>query len=173
MTDPNPIVAAGIDVSKSKLDALSKLDAHILDRGLGRQFNNDKPGRCALRNWLLKQGASRAVFEPTERYHCNLHQCLADAGLETVLVNPLRSRRFTESIGQFAKNDRVDAAMLARFGLLAGLESTPPQRRNLQQLSDLLALRRKLVEQLGALRKLCAELGPATAGRPSASLKAL
>ena len=89
------------------------------------------------------------------------------------MVNPLRSRRFAEAIGQSAKNDRVDAAMLARFGLLAGLDSTPPQQRNLQQLSDLLALRRKLVEQLGTLRKLCAELGPATAGRPSDSLMAL
>ena len=68
MTDPNPIVAAGIDVGKSKLDA------HILDRGLDRQFNNDQPGRRALRNWLLKQGVSRAVFEPTGRYQRNLHQ---------------------------------------------------------------------------------------------------
>ena len=91
MTDPKPIVAAGIDVGKSKLDA------HILDRGLDRQFNNDQPGRRALRNWLLKQGVSRAVFEPTGRYHRNLHQCLAEAGLETVLINPLRSRRFCRS----------------------------------------------------------------------------
>lgn len=167
MTDPNPIVAAGIDVGKSKLDA------HILDRGLDRRFNNDKPGRRALRNWLLKQGVSRAVFEPTGRYHRNLHQCLAEAGLETVLINPLRSRRFAEAIGQFAKNDRVDAAMLARFGLLAGLESTPPQQPNLQQLSDLLALRRKLVEQLAALRKLCAELDPQLAACLVNSLEAL
>lgn len=167
MTTPNPIVVAGIDVGKAKLDA------HIAEGGLQRQFNNDKCGRRGLRNWLLKYGVSRAVFEPTGRYHRNLHQCLADAGLETVLVNPLRSRRFAEAIGQFAKNDRVDAAMLARFGCLDGLDSTPPQQRNLQQLSDLLALRRKLVEQLGALRKLCAELGPEAAGCPSTTLEAL
>ena len=136
MTDPNPIVVTGIDVGKSKLDA------HILDRALDRQFNNDKTGRRALRNWLLKHGVTRAVFEPTGRYHRNLHQCLAEAGLETVLVNPLRSRRFAEAIGQLAKNDRVDAAMLARLGLLDNLDPSPPQARNLQQLSDLLTLRR-------------------------------
>ncbi len=167
MTDPNPIVVAGIDVGKSKLNA------HIHDRGLERQFNNHTAGRRALRNWLLKQGVTRAVFEPTGRYHRNLHQCLAEAGLETVLINPLRSRRFAEAIGQCAKNDRVDAAMLARFGLLAGLEATPPQSHNLQQLSDLLALRRKLVEQLAALRKLCAELSPQVAVCPSTTLEAL
>ena len=167
MTDPNPIVVAGIDVGKSKLDA------HIHGDGRERQFHNTKPGRRALRNWLLKHGVTRAVFEPTGRYHRNLHQCLADAGVETVLVNPLRSRRFAEALGQLAKNDRVDAAMLARFGLLDGLEATPPQPQNLRRLSDLLALRRKLVDHLGALRKLTAELGDEAATCPAATLEAL
>ena len=112
MTPPTPTVVAGIDVGKAKLDA------HILADGVERQFDNTKTGRRALRNWLLKHDVTRAVLEPTGRYHRNLHQCLADAGLETVLVNPLRSRRFAEAIGRLAKNDRVDAAMLARFGLL-------------------------------------------------------
>ena len=44
---------------------------------------------------------------------------------------------------------------------------------NLRLLSDLLALRRKLVEQLGALRKLCAELDPEAAACPSTTLDAL
>ena len=166
MTHPTPTVVAGIDVGKAKLDA------HILAGGLDRQFNNDKCGRRALRNWLLKHGVTRAVLEPTGRYHRNLHQGLFDAGIETVLVNPLRSRRFAEAIGKLAKNDRVDAAMLARFGLLDGLEAIPPQPRNLQLLSDLLVLRRKLLKQLGALRKLCAELDTEAAGCPGATLEA-
>ena len=167
MTHSPSIVVAGIDVGKSKLDV------HILDLDLDRQFDNTGTGRRALRNWLLKHGVSRTVFEPTGRYHRNLHQCLADAGLKTVLVNPLRSRRFAEAIGQLAKNDRVDATMLARFGLLDDLETTPPRQGNLRLLSDLLALRRKLVEQLGALRKLCAELDPEAAACPSVTLDAL
>ena len=167
MTIPDPIVVAGIDVGKSKLDA------HILEGSLERRFNNDKCGRRALRNWLLKHGVTRTVFEPTGRYHRNLHQCLFDAGIETVLVNPLCSRRFAEALGQLAKNDRVDAAMLARFGCLEGLEPTPPQPRNLVLLSDLLAVRRKLVTQLGALRKLVAELAPEAADCPAATLDAL
>ncbi len=166
MTQPHSIVVAGIDVGKSKLDA------HILEGSLERPFHNDQCGRRALRNWLLKHGVTRAVLEPTGRYHRNLHQGLSDAGIETVVINPLRSRRFAEAIGKLAKNDRVDAAMLARFGLLDGLEASPPQPRNLQLLSDLLALRRKLVEQLGALRKLCAELDPEAAGCPGTTLAA-
>lgn len=167
MTQPTPIVVAGIDVGKSGLDA------HILAGNLQRHFKNDHSGRRALRNWLLKHAVRRAVFEPTGRYHRRLHQCLFEAGLQTVLVNPLRSRRFAESLGQFAKNDRVDAAMLARFGQLGNLETTPPQQHNLQLLSDLLALRRKLVAHRDALRKLCAELAPEAAACPSASCQAL
>ena len=167
MTKPDPMVVAGIDIGKSKLDA------HILEDSLERQFNNDKCGRRALRNWLLKHGVTRAVFEPTGRYHRRLHQCLFDAGIETVLVNPLRSRRFGEAIGRLAKNDRVDASMLARFGLLDGLDSTPPAPQNLQLLADLLALRRKLVEHSGALRKLCGELASAVADCPGATLEAM
>ena len=167
MTTPNPIVVAGIDVGKAKLDA------HIAEGSLEHQFNNDKCGRRALRNWLLKHAVTRTVFEPTGRYHRNLHQCLCDAGIETVLVNPLRSRRFAEALGLLAKNDRVDAAMLARFGQLAGLEATLPPPHNLTLLSDLLALRSKLVEQLGALRKLVTELAPEAAACPAATLDAL
>lgn len=164
MNDSKPIVVAGIDVGKSKLDV------HLLDGGVDRVFRNDQCGRRAVRNWLLGKGVTRAVFEPTGRYHRNLHQCLAAAGIETVLVNPLRSRRFAEALGRLAKNDRVDAGMLARFGLLDDLAATPPRPENLRQLSDLLTLRRKLLEQLGALRKLCAELDPDSVRCPSAAL---
>ena len=167
MTTPNPILVAGIDVGKAKLDV------HIAEGSLEHQFHNDKCGRRALRNWLLKRAVTRAVLEPTGRYHRNLHQCLCDAGIETVVVNPLRSRRFAEALGLFAKNDRVEATMLARFGQLGGLEATLPPPRNLTLLSDLLAVRRKLVDQLGALRKLGAELAPEAASCPAASLTAL
>ena len=167
MNESSPIVVAGIDVGKAKLDV------HLLEDGVDRVFRNDKDGRRAVRNWLLRHGVTRAVFEPTGRYHRNLHQCLAAAGIETVLVNPLRSRRFAEALGRLAKNDRVDAAMLARFGLLDDLAATPPRPENLRQLSDLLALRRKLLDQLGALRKLCAELGPQTAECSAATLDVL
>ena len=63
--------------------------------------------------------------------------------------------------------------MLARFGQLDSLAATPPQERNLQLLNDLLVLRRKLLAHLGALRKLCAELGTDAAACPTASRKAL
>ena len=167
MTDSPSIIVAGIDVGKSKLDAC------ILAGERERRFDNTQPGRRALCNWLLRHGVERAVFEPAGRYHRNLHQCLFDAGLVTVLGNPLRSRRFAEAVGVLAGNDRVDAAMLARFGLVDGLEGTPSRPRNLLLLGDLLALRGKLVEQLAALRRLRDELDPGLAAGAGPALDGL
>ena len=147
-----PIVA-GIDVGKSQLDT------HVLPLDQARRFANDRCGRRALRNWLLKLGVTRAVFEPTARYHRQLHQCLFAAGIDTVPANPVRSWRFAEALGHLAKNDRVDALMLATYGQLDSLRAVPPKPQKLRDLSDLVALRRKLVEQCGALRKLRCEVG--------------
>ena len=144
MTIPTPTIVAGIDVGKSGLDA------YLEPGGQARHFANTKPGRRALRNWLVQHGVTRAAFEPTGRYHRELHQCLFDSGLETVAVNPLRSRRFAEAIGRLAKNDRVDASMLARYGLLSDLAGTPPKAPILHRLNDLIAIRRKHVAQRAA-----------------------
>ena len=151
MTAPTPTVVAGIDIGKSGLDA------HIDPSGQARHCDNTRTGRRALRNWLLKHHVTRVVLEPTGRYHRELHQCLSAARIDTIVVNPLRSRRFAEAVGKLAKNDRVDAAMLARYGHLGDLQPTLPKPANLLELNDLIALRRKLVEQRGALRKLRAE----------------
>ena len=140
-----PIVA-GIDVGKSRLDA------HVLPLDQGRSFANDKCGRRVVRNWLLRLGVTRAVFEPTARYHRQLHQCLFAAGIDTVLANPLRSRRLAEALGRLAKNDRVDALMLATYGQLDNLRAVQPKPRKLRDLSDLVAMRRKLVVTVRAGR---------------------
>ena len=47
MSPSTPLTVAGVDVGKSHLDA------HILDGGHERRFDNTKVGRRALRNWLL------------------------------------------------------------------------------------------------------------------------
>ena len=63
--------------------------------------------------------------------------------------------------------------MLARFGLLADLKASPPKVGNLQRLSNLLTVRRQLVKQRDALRKLCAAVGLPAADRPGRTLRAI
>ena len=138
-----PAVVAGIDVGKSWLDA------HLEPGGLGRR---------TLCKWLRKHGASRAVFEPTGRYHRRLHQCLAAAGVETVAVRPDCARRFAEALGLLVKTDRVDAKVLARYGRLEGLEATAPLDPALAQLQDLVRVRRRFVDECASLGRQEQEL---------------
>ena len=152
MTDRSLQAVAGIDVGKQWLDV------HIDPLDLTRRFENTKLGRRALCKWLQGRGVSRAVFEPTGRYHRRLHQCLVAGGCQTVLVPPDRARRFAQAFGKFAKTDRVDATMLARLGRLDGLEATPPTAESLRQLKDLVLIRRRFVDERADLGKLASEL---------------
>ena len=110
MSTPTVTPVVRIDVGKSRLDA------RVLPLGQRRAFANDKCGCRALRNWLRQLGVARAVFEPIERNHRRLRQCLFDSGLDTVPVNP--AALTGEAVGHLAYNDRVDALMLAGIGLL-------------------------------------------------------
>ena len=108
-------------------------------------FNNDKAGLKALMSWL-GMGVRRVVFEPTGRYHLALERRLAEAGYPLVKVNPRQARRFGEALGNRAKTDRTDAAMLARMGAALELEPQPIRPEILHNLNALVSARRALVK---------------------------
>ena len=154
-----PAVVAGIDVGKRWLDA------HLEPGGHARRFPNDKVGRRTLRSWLRKHGAERAVFEPTGRYHRQLHQCLAADRLGTVVVRPDCARRGAEALGLLGKTDRVDAKALARYGRIEGLESNAALDTALAELQDPVLLRRRFVDELAAFAHLDQDLASKAALR--------
>ena len=94
------------------------LDVHLHPAGQARRFANDASGCAALIAWFEGFAIACIAFEPTGAYHHALERRLAAADLPLVKVNPRRARRFADAIGQNAKTDRVDAAMLARFAAL-------------------------------------------------------
>ena len=144
-------VVAGIDVSKEQLDV------HVA--GESRQFANQRAGYRALGTWLEHHGSGRVVMESTGRYHRAVHQSLHAQGLEVVLVNPLRTRRFAEALGLLAKTDTIDAAALAAYGMaFLNLPATPPRSAFLEQLADLLVLREKHRDAQVSLRQTAGEV---------------
>ena len=69
------------------------------------------------------------------------------------MVNPAQVRAFAQALGQRAKTDPIDAAVIAHFA-----EATRPQLRPLPDeatrlLADLVARRRQIVEMIGAERQ--------------------
>jgi len=135
----------GIDISKDTLDI------HRLSDGTRSQFGNDSSGLGTLRRWIGKVPV-RVVYEATGRYHRDLEAALEPGGHALVKVNPARARRFAQAIGQGAKTDRVDAAMLARMGAVLDLEAKPVRSCSMHEIRELHVARIGLVKDRTACR---------------------
>jgi hypothetical protein len=100
----------GIDVSKGKVDVA------IRSAAAAATFADSAEGRRELLKWLTQHSVSKAVMEATGGYEQRWARLLAKAGLEVVIVDPKRVRHFAKSAGRLAKNDPIDAQMIAWFG---------------------------------------------------------
>ena len=129
----------GLDISKDHLDVA------LRPAEQARRFTNNQSGHGALLRWLGSFVVERVVFEATGPYHQLIEQRLAQAGLPFAKINPRHARRFAEATGKLAKTDKVDAAMLARFGALLEPQCRPIRSEAIRQLAELTAARRMLV----------------------------
>ena len=140
-------IAVGIDVSKDHLD--------IAVRPGGEAFRVERnaTGVEQLAERLGTLAPHVIALEATGGFETVAAATLAAAGLPVVIVNPGQVRAFAKAIGQRAKTDPIDAAVIAHFA-----EATKPQVRPLpdeatRMLADLVARRRQIVEMIGAERQ--------------------
>jgi transposase len=138
------LTALGIDVSGEHLD-WERLPEHACGR-----FPNSAEGIASLIQSLKIQGVDIVVVEATGGLQRQAATALVAAGFAVAVVNPRQIRDFARCSGQLAKTDRLDAAILALFGL-----RMQPQPRALpdaaaQELSDKLSRRAQLVDMRAA-----------------------
>lgn len=129
----------GIDISKTHLDGFSSQQ-----QATWRVENTPQGHQILLRQL---QNASMIVFEATGGYDQALFEALQQAKLPVYRVNPKRVRDFARSTGRLAKTDKLDARVLACFGIAMTeqLKATPiPLCRQLKPLN---AQRQDLVKQ--------------------------
>ena len=138
-------VYIGIDVCKAWLDV------YIHPVAEGFRIANDKSGHKQLNRKLKKFSPALIVLEATGKFHRAPQRALYDAGFEIAVINPYRSRKFADAIGQLAKTDQIDARLLALFGESIRPRETPPPSPQLAELQDLTAARRRMVRQGVAL----------------------
>src|ERR1700756_3954552 len=105
----NDLVVVGIDVAKDKGDAC------IRRFTLRQTFPNTAQGHRKLVAWLRKYQVGKAVMEASGGYEREWRNVLHDAGIEVRIVDPKRVRNFARSAGRKAKNDPIDAEMIAWF----------------------------------------------------------
>jgi transposase len=133
------MIAAGIDVGKARLD----VQVHGCASRLGAA--NSKVGCDKLVAWLREQGVTRVGLEASGGYERAPVDALRNAGFEVVLLQPRQVRAFAVYRLRRAKNDAIDAGLIAE--VTAGLESVPaPRDPRLAALDEHL----RLVEQIEA-----------------------
>jgi len=135
-----PSVFVGVDVSKEKLDVC------ILPGGELHEFANDSAGQAELVDCLKRLPPVAIIIESTGGYERPALFAMQDAGLRVALVNPRQVRDFAKGIGQLAKTDRLDAAVLAEFARLVAPSPTDIKSEKQRELDALVTRRRQLLE---------------------------
>lgn len=92
------------------------------------------------------------ICEATGRCHHLLQARCAHAQIALSVLNPMHARNFARSLGKLEKTDRLDAAILKRFGEERRPAASPPPDPARQQLLDLLMVRQALTGDLAAYR---------------------
>jgi transposase len=103
------LVVAGIDVAKDKVDVC------IRSLSLTGTFANTEAGRRELVCWLRRRKVGKAVMEASGGYEREWAKVTRAAKIEVRIVDPKRVRSFAQSAGRLAKNDTIDAEMIAWF----------------------------------------------------------
>ena len=130
----------GIDVGKSFLDVyIYELDQHW-------RVANASEGFKHLLSKLRRYKLTRILVEATGGYERQVVQACAAKGLPVIIVQPIQVRQFARAQGILAKTDKIDARVIAQFGVVMQPEVRPIAGKKVRLVRDLLARKRQLNE---------------------------
>jgi transposase len=137
---PASVAYLGIDVSKDKLDLAVDGQGQVLT------FANDSAGIATLLERVRASSPSLIVLEATGGYERAVLQAALDANLPIARVQPARVRHFAKAQGLLAKNDAIDARLLALYARCLQPAISEKRSKNQIELAALLVLRRQLID---------------------------
>ncbi|NQU36276.1 MAG: transposase, partial [Actinobacteria bacterium] len=132
-------VCIGVDVAKKHLDWVLGPNGEV------ERIENSPTAVRRLVRKIRKLNFDRVILESTGQYERLLFEALEDNEIPVCRMNPYRVRRFGEGMGVLAKNDAIDAKLLALFGEKADPEERPKKSERERLLGDLSARRRQLI----------------------------
>lgn len=164
------VLVVGVDMAKKDFAAASRVGQSEVELG---KLDNDRKGFTALSEQLQKQCQKQGlpqihlIIEATGGYEAALVAYAYEHHWQVSMPNPRQVRDWAKGVGYRVKTDRVDARILAHYGV----ERRPPLRPQLalevSQLDSLLKRRLDLEEALQKEETRLSEL----AGRPGLSPK--
>src|SRR3954453_4641000 len=141
----------GIDVSKDRLDVV------VLPEGWFFSVSNDTAGWVELVARLPPLAVSAIGLEPSGGYERGLIRALLAAGLSVRRINPNRLRQFARARGALAKNDRLDARLIAEY---VAIMPTRVVHRDAaaERIAEVVTMRRQLCDEQVAVENQAAHL---------------
>ena len=130
----------GIDVGKDTLDV------YVYECEKHWQISNTSVGVNTLIKQLKRYQLSRVLVEATGGYERRLVEACADNAMPLIVVAPIQVRQFARAQGILAKTDKIDARLIAQFGVLMQPEARPLPGKKIRLVRDLLARKRQLNE---------------------------
>ena len=139
-TEPRRYI--GIDVGKDEIAI------HIRPDGIAFSSGTEPGDLAALiaRLTPFKSTLKVIVLEATGGYEAVIAGALSAAALPVAVVNPRQTRQFAAALGQLAKTDKIDAAVIAHFAEAVNIEPHPPADAQVAELRALLSRRSQLIE---------------------------
>src|SRR5882762_588663 len=134
------MICAGIDTGKYKLDVALNGCAEQL------QIDNAADGYVALSVWLKRCRVKRVGIEASGGYEQEVVAWLRRDGFVVVVFQPAQVRAYAKFLLQRAKNDKIDAALIAACTAAIKKIHAPPDPRLAP-----LAERMTLIDQLTEL----------------------
>jgi transposase len=117
------IICAGIDTAKHKLDIA--IEGHPKQL----QVDNTPDGHRALSTWLRQHRAKRIGIEASGGYEQAAVSQLRRDGFIVIVFQPAQVRAYAKFHLQLAKNDKIDAALIAACTAAAKKIHAPPDPR--------------------------------------------
>lgn len=131
----------GIDISKAVFDAAT------IDQKQSTQFKNTLQGYNQLLIWLSNFDQPHVGMEATGKYFLGLALFLNERGIPVYVINPVRIKRYTESLLRRVKTDSEDAKVIADFCTNQFLKAWQPDSEVIAQLQEWYKLQSLLTQQ--------------------------
>jgi transposase len=130
----------GIDVASDRLDVM------LLPHGQCFWVGNNAAGWAELVSRLRGFCIAAIGIEASGGYERGVTRALLAAGISVRQINPFKLRQFAKASGVLAKNDRLDARMIALF---VATMPTRPARRNeaAERVAEVVTARRQLSDE--------------------------
>jgi transposase len=134
----------GIDCGKRSLDV------GVFPGSDKIKVANTPKGHQILAAWLTERGISVVGLEASGGYERSVRDALLAVGVTIRVFDPARVRFFAKAKGRRAKNDTIDAAVIAEFTAMT--TETPalptvPMDREREEIAGLINARRLLVDK--------------------------